>query len=111
MKIHGIETNKIIIKEIGHRVKKRRIALLMTQKELASEAGVSLRTVSNLENGKNISFDNLIAILRTIRTIDNLDLLIPENKIDPMEILNLGHERKRVSKTNKKANWKWGDEK
>ena len=112
MKIYGIETNEVILSEIGHRIKSRRIALAITQKNLALESGVSLRTINNLENGKNVSLNNLVSILRVIRVVDNIDLLVPENKTNPMDILDLGHSRKRVSKLkhDKKSTWKWGDE-
>ncbi len=113
MKIYGFETNEIILKEIGNRIKLRRISLSITQKELALESGVSLRTIINAEMGENISFNHLVSILRVIRVVENLNLLIPETKTNPLEILELGRGRKRVSKVKEmdKSNWKWGDEK
>ena len=85
----------------------------ITQKDLAKESGVSLGTIMNTENGDNVSLNNLISILRVIRVVDNLDSLIPQKKSNPMDILDLGHNRKRVSKSNKNndSDWKWGDEK
>lgn len=113
MKIYEMETNEVILKEIGIRIKSRRIGLAITQKELALESGVSLRTIANVENGKNVSLENLISILRVIKRADNLELLLPESKTNPMDILDFGHSRKRVSKTKNDTNsrWKWGDEK
>ncbi len=113
MKIYGVETNEVILKEIGKRIKSRRISLSITQKDLALESGTSLRTIINVENGENVSLKHLISILRVIRVVENLDLLISEGKTNPLEILDLGHSRKRVSKVikDKKSNWKWGDEK
>ena len=113
MKIYGMQTNEVILKEIGKRIKSRRILLSITQNELALEAEVSLRTIINAENGENFSLANLISILRAIRVAENLDLLLPENKTDPIEVFKLGHARKRVSKvkTVSRRDWKWGDEK
>ena len=113
MKIYGMETNEIILKEIGSRLKSRRIALSITQSDLAKESGVSLGTIMNAENGDNVSLNNLISILRVIRVVENLDMLIPQKKSNPMDILDLGHNRKRVSKSKKSndSDWKWGDEK
>jgi len=112
MKIYGIETNEVILKEIGDRIKMRRINLSITQRDLALESGVSLRTIINAESGGNISMKNIISILRVLRIVENLDLLIPESKTNPIEIFELGHRRRRVSKSSKKgdSNWKWGDE-
>ena len=113
MKMYGNETNGTILKEIGSRIKSRRISLGITQEELSRESNVSLRTVTNAESGNNVSFNNLISILRVIRMIENLDLLIPESKTNPFEIIELGHKRKRVSKrkSDGETSWKWGDEK
>ncbi len=112
MKIYGTETNEIIIQEIGKRIKSRRISLSITQKELSRESGVSLRTIINVENGENISLKNLLSISRVLRVIENFELLIPESKTDPFEILELGHKRKRVTSVikDKPSGWKWGDE-
>jgi len=113
MKIYGLEKNEVILEEIGNRIKSRRISLAISQKALALESGVSLRTIVNAENGENISLDNLISISRVIRVAENFDLLIPESKTNPLEMLNLGHRRKRVTKVkkDKQSSWKWEDEK
>jgi len=112
MKVRGFETNDIIIKEIGDRLKARRIALDMTQKQLALESGVSQRTISGFENGENISLDNMLSILRVLRLIQDIDLLFPEKKVNPFDVLTLGHRKKRASpkKQNKESTWEWGDE-
>lgn len=112
MKIQGFETNSQIINEIGKRIKARRIAFDMTQQGLSQESGVSLRTISGFENGENISLDNLIAILRVLRLLQELDALFPEKKVNPFDVLKLGHSKKRVSRkrSEENTNWKWGDQ-
>lgn len=109
MKIQGFETNNVIIEEIGKRLKARRIALAITQKELALESGVSQRTISGFENGGNISIDNLLSILRVLRLIQEINLLFPEKKVNPFDVLNLGHSKKRVSSKSagKDSSWEW----
>ena len=113
MKLHGFEENEQILLEMGVRAKDRRIELGVTQKELSMKSGVSIRTITNFENGENISLSNLVSILKVIKTIDNIDLLIPETRTNPYDVLELGHRRKRATKVRKakKSNWKWGDEK
>lgn len=112
MKIHGNESNDVIINEIGTRIKERRIALGVTQKELSVESGVSLRMINNVENGSNVSLDNLISILRVLRVAENLDLLIDESRVNPFDVVELGRRRKRVYPKEKQesSQWKWGDE-
>lgn len=109
MKIQGFETNDIIIKEIGKRLKARRIALEITQKELSIESGVSQRTISGLENGENISLDNLLSILRILRLLQEINLLFPEQKVNPFDVLNYGYSKKRASSKNTKtsSSWEW----
>jgi transcriptional regulator with XRE-family HTH domain len=109
MKIQGFETNSQILNEIGVRIKARRIALNMTQRELATESGVSLRTISGFENGDNISLDNLISILRVLRLLQELNVLFPEKMINPFEVLALGQSKKRVyrKRTIDNKTWKW----
>ncbi|MDY0338177.1 MAG: helix-turn-helix transcriptional regulator [Acholeplasmataceae bacterium] len=111
MRIQGIETNSQIINEIGTRIKARRIALNMTQKELATESDVSLRTISGFENGENISLDNLISILRVLRLLQELNGLFPEKMINPFDVLELGQSKKRVYRKRGINNkpWKWGE--
>lgn len=112
MKIYGVETNDVIRKELGRRIKTKRIALQMTQKELANESGVSLRMINHVEDGNNVSLDNLISLLRALRIVENIDLFIPDEKASPMDMLKLGNQRKRVTKKSKDnpSTWKWGDE-
>ena len=113
MKIYGNETNQDIMKEIGVRIKSRRISLAITQDELSTISGISLRTIVDVEKGMNVSLGSLIPILRSIKVSENIDLLIPENRTDPFEVIKLGHKRKRVSNKGIKrvSDWKWGDEK
>lgn len=113
MKLYGTENNEIIMKEMGIRVKDTRIAIDLTQKELAERAGISQRTIERIENGENIKVENIINVLRAMQLLQNLDNLIPEQKIRPTEL----HDRnkKRVRATSKKRvdvtiEWKWGDE-
>ena len=113
MKIYGMENNNVLLNEIGLRIKAKRIAMNMTQADLALESGASLRTIAKVESGSNISLIHLIAILRTFRMAANLDLLIPETKTNPIEIFDFGKKRQRASrkKGSKTSTWKWGDEK
>ena len=111
MKINGNESNQAIILEVGQRIKQRRISLSITQQELSKKTLIALRTITNIENGKNFSFDNFISILKALKLIDNINVLIVESKIDPLVLMNLEKKRKRASKIKPTTDWKWGDEK
>jgi len=101
-----------ILHEIGERLRKTRIDSLKTQEEIALQTGLSLRTIKNLEAGKDVSFSTLIKVMRALRMIQNIDSAIPEPGIRPSEIIKFGKQRERVRKTLKSSEgWKWGDEK
>lgn len=114
MKIFGTENNENILKELGQRLKDIRIAIPLTQKELAQRAGVSSKTVERVENGENVRITHIINILRTMNLTENLDLLVPEQTLSPTQLHDYGKKRKRavsMKKTVKDRNdWKWGDE-
>ncbi len=113
MRITESHANNVIINEIAKRLQERRIKLNLTQKELAKKSGVSSRTLANIEDGQNYSFLTLIALLKSLNLIDNLNALIPEPVLEPMSLLKVKTKtpRKRASKINPApAPWKWGDE-
>ena len=56
MKITFYSSTPEVLAEIGSRIKAARIAMPATQKEMAEMANLSLRTISNLESGKDVSF-------------------------------------------------------
>lgn len=91
-----------IIAEIGKRIKGNRLRKNLTQTDLATRAGVNALTIAKVEQGKPMSFLSLIAIMRALRLLGNLELLIPEVQISPIEMLKLkGETRKRASKPKK----------
>lgn len=114
MKIAYYSSGDEILKELGDRIKGTRIEMQLTQEELAMQAGVSPKTISNLENGKDVSFRTVIEIMRAIDCLQNMDLLLPENTIRPSQLAEMGKKRERASRKRKKtasADWTWGDEK
>lgn len=47
------QSNAVILRELGTRLKQQRASLNMDQKTRAYESGVPLRTLSRLENGRH----------------------------------------------------------
>ena len=113
MKISFENSNAAVMKEIGARIKRGRLDMQLSQKELAERAGISARTLSTAENSGDVRLESLVRILRVMGHIDNLNLLLPELSFNPEDYRTLGKSRQRVSKqsTQKKSTgWKWGDE-
>ena len=86
-----------ILKRLGTRLKAYRIARGMKQQELAAESGVGVSTIAKIESGQSVSFSLLISVMRTLGLLENLDLLVPEQKPSPLELLKTqGKQVKRV---------------
>ena len=82
------------MKTIGERMKEIRLRKNITQEEIALHAGISKLSVVNAEAGKNISLATLIAILRQLDMIENLEQLIPEPSISPILMKKLKGKKK-----------------
>ena len=113
MKLTGRESNEVILKEIGKRIKDKRVSLSLTQKDLAEKAGVSTRTITYAESGENTSLSHILSIMRVLKISGNIDILIPEVRTNPLDVLKYGHKRERASskKVEEKTDFKWGNDK
>jgi len=88
-----------IEKELGHRIRRLRLRRNITQKELAEAATLSLNTVKSLETGSG-KLSTLIAVLRELGALDDLDNFIPEISISPMQLAKMqGKSRQRATGT------------
>lgn len=77
--LYGKSNNDIVI-ELGKRFRDYRIALRLTQKEIAEQTGLSVMTIVRFENGEGsaIRLDNFVALMRTIERLEGISELIPE---------------------------------
>ncbi len=86
-----------ILEKVGARLKARRISMGIKQQDLAKESGVGISTITKIESGQSVAFSLLISVMRTLGLLENLDLLVPEQKPSPMELLKTqGKQVKRV---------------
>lgn len=87
-----------IAKELGSRFKAHRLNTNLTQQELAESAGLSLNAIKNLEAGR-CSLSTLIAAMRELHLLNELDHFAPPAEISPMAMAALkGKKRKRASR-------------
>lgn len=102
MQITSRRTNAEIAAELGRRAKQYRIRFLkpsLTQRGLAERAGIAEPTVKRLEAGGNATILTLIAVLRELGLLGNLEGVIPEGiEPSPLEVLaKATPERRRAS--------------
>jgi transcriptional regulator with XRE-family HTH domain len=83
--------------EIGRRIKALRLRRNITQKELAEATALSLNTIKSLESGRG-KLSTVIAVLRKLGALDQIDNLIPEPSISPLQLAKKqGRQRERAS--------------
>lgn len=91
-----------------------RLSRNVTQRQLAREAGVSIRTIRRLEKGQGVSLDTFLRVLIALRIQHGLEGLLPDPAVRPIErVGRAAGERKRAragSVSPERPAWSWGDE-
>lgn len=90
MNVDNFNTDQEVIAEIASRLRNLRLndpERQMSQQQLADRAGISKSTVARFEQKGEISLMPLIAILRVMKLLPNINQLVPENiTISPMQV-------------------------
>ena len=85
------------MRQIGSRLKELRIEKNMKQTELAEAAGVSVFTISAVENGKATSLLTIVQLLRALEHLDYLDSFFKEEIVSPIAYAKLmRHNKKKI---------------
>ena len=114
-------TDENILANLGGRLSRQRLARNLTQATLATEAGVSKRTVERMEAGESVQLNNALRVLRVLDLLGGLDRLVPEVPASPMAALKAERKRRKrarggaeaVRETKPEADgdaWTWGDD-
>jgi transcriptional regulator with XRE-family HTH domain len=109
---YSTATSDQIEKAICERLEQIRLARNVTQEKLAEEAGVSVRTIRNLEKGEGVSFDTAIRVMIALGVQQALESLLPDPRVRPVERIEArATERKRASTQRKREakSWAWTD--
>jgi transcriptional regulator with XRE-family HTH domain len=115
MKISPLLTDDAVLAELGERMARRRIDLLLTQADVAEQAGIAKRTVERIEAGASAQMSSIIRILRVLELLPDLDAIIPEIAARPMDLLQRkGKVRQRAASRSRadrpEQPWSWDDE-
>jgi len=116
MRYNGSLSDRAVIEEIGRRLEAIRLGRNQTQAQLATQAGVSKRTIERLESGAvAVQLSGFVRVCRALDLLDRLDAFVPEPLASPIALLKLrGRSRRRAS--GKPApgpapkSWTWRDE-
>jgi transcriptional regulator with XRE-family HTH domain len=115
MKIDYKMTDDALLQLIGERLAALRLARNLTQRQVAEEAGLGLRTVQRLEQGAAAThLSGFIRVCRVLGLLERLDTFIPEPPVSPMaQLQQQGRKRRRASgrkaATGVLKKWSWGE--
>lgn len=108
-------SDSAVLQLLGERISTHRLNKNLTQAQLAKEAGVSHSTLTRMEAGDASNTTNLIRVLRALGILENLDLVVPEPAVSPIQQLKLAgkvRQRARQPTTSTKTEsasgpWAW----
>ncbi|MDH5180140.1 MAG: helix-turn-helix domain-containing protein [Gammaproteobacteria bacterium] len=90
-------SDKRIAAELGERLRSLRLRRDLTQQQLAEATTLSLNVIKALEMGRG-KLTSLIAVLRELGCLDDLDSFIPRQEISPLQLArSQGKPRQRAS--------------
>ncbi len=73
-----------VVKRLCERLRMERLSQEMSQADLAGRAGIGINTVSNLEAGRNIGFENVVRVAMALGKIKELENLF-QPKLDSID--------------------------
>jgi len=95
-----------ILKELGERLRTLRLRRNIPQEELAERTLLSVGTIKSLEAGK-AKLATLVAVLRELGALDQLDQFIPPVSISPIRMADTSarsaSKRERASGAGRKS--------
>jgi transcriptional regulator with XRE-family HTH domain len=96
----SFKTPTEIVQLLCERLRKERIAQQMTQAEVAARAGIGVNTLSNLEAGRNTSFESLVRVATVLGRLSELEALFKPRleSLDDMVRYDTSAKRQRVKR-------------
>jgi len=95
-------TEQEILKEVGKRLKQIRLQHNLTQKTMSKEVGLSVSTISLIEQGKSTTLESIIRILIRLNRIKDFESVFRVSEDLELKLkfekAKLKTERKRASK-------------
>lgn len=103
------------LQDVGGRIAGIRLARNLTQGQVGDLAGTARNTVRRLEAGETVSLETYIRISEALGQEFNLDALLPDPSIRPVDRVRLqGQERQRARPdepdAKRASEWAWGEE-
>ncbi|WP_419949877.1 helix-turn-helix domain-containing protein [Candidatus Palauibacter sp.] len=111
---HEVLTSRALRIELGRRLAKLRLARNVTQRKLAEDAGIGLRTLRRIEAGQPSGLDSLLRVAIALDLGEGLLSAVPQREVRPIERVDSGgKERLRArprTGTSPENLWSWADD-
>jgi len=92
-------SDRAVLREIGRRLRRRRLDRNISQATIAAAAGLNRTTVGQLERDGSASMLTLVQVLRAMASLDELDAFLPDQGPSPLELArHQGKTRRRASR-------------
>jgi transcriptional regulator with XRE-family HTH domain len=79
-----LASDSAVLKELGERMRQRRVRAEVKQQELADRVGIARSTVSRIENGHPVQTPELIRYMRGVSLLGELDAFLPDLSESPL---------------------------
>jgi transcriptional regulator with XRE-family HTH domain len=108
----SISSSLAIASALCKRLEEIRLSKNISQAELAKQAGVSRSTMTRIADGKSISLDSFVRVIKALGLADHLAALLPDPRVRPVELAkHEGQQRRRASgKRRSTKPWSWADD-
>jgi len=105
-------SDSAVLAEIGRRLRRARLNRNLTQADLARQAGIGRRTLQKAEDGEVTTLATLVAVLRGLGQLDQIEQFLPDPPPSPIQLAELqGRTRQRASGKRKgvepTVDWRW----
>jgi transcriptional regulator with XRE-family HTH domain len=87
--------------DLGDRVRQMRLSRNLDQRTVADKAGISLRALSKLENGRGSTVETFLRTLRALDYVKGIEALAPQPTVNPIALLNSPSPPRRVRRPRK----------
>ncbi|MFN3712222.1 MAG: helix-turn-helix transcriptional regulator [Alcanivoracaceae bacterium] len=93
-----LTSEEAVLKELGKRLRQRRVRARLKQQELADRVGLSRSTVSRIENGHAVQTPEWIRYLRGVGLLGDLEQILPDLAESPLARARVQKKRAGVPK-------------
>lgn len=109
---YSVASSGLIVELLCKRLESIRLSENISQADLARQAGVSRSTITRMADGKGLSLDSFVRVMKALGLADHLEALLPDPAVRPVErVRHEGRQRRRASGSRKAPEpWTWADE-